>query len=402
VTQTNNSQAAAGATNANAVGQSATQAQRGGEASGGQLQSVTQTAPATQAAGATSTSVQTEPTNAKVALTIDPAAADPTGSGAIGTLIQIWIPRDVGPTATNAPAPPAATQSSTSATASTGNANQVAQTADQQQDSGGAPSAGTTQLGGGGQTQTIQQTAPSTQSALAEATSTQAGATNAGSGDETNTSTAIASASNDNEVVQSAAQVQRGTDGSQVQLIVQEAPTTQSASATATSTSGSAQTGSSSTASESSSNQTTQSSEQTQDGSGAQVQSSEQTAPSTQLSGADSAAAKKRGDSSGWDGARTVLAPAMFQRSLSGPAKTSSARTSSRPEPQLPQNRPGPVPRPSALLGGSAGSATGGSLWTFALLLTPFALTAPWWARRAGSSVLRRLMSVALRLERPG
>jgi hypothetical protein len=34
--------------------------------------------------------------------------------------------------------------------------------------------------------------------------------------------------------------------------------------------------------------------------------------------------------------------------------------------------------------------------------LIPFALTAPWWARRQRPSAIRRLMGVVSRLERPG
>jgi hypothetical protein len=54
------------------------------------------------------------------------------------------------------------------------------------------------------------------------------------------------------------------------------------------------------------------------------------------------------------------------------------------------------------MLGAPAGASVGGLLWIFVALLVPFALTAPWWARRHRSAVFRRLLSVVLRLERPG
>jgi hypothetical protein len=61
-----------------------------------------------------------------------------------------------------------------------------------------------------------------------------------------------------------------------------------------------------------------------------------------------------------------------------------------------------PGPQESSLLGAAGNGAPGVSLWAFAALLVPFFLTAPWWARRHRSAAIRRLLSVVLRLERPG
>ena len=55
------------------------------------------------------------------------------------------------------------------------------------------------------------------------------------------------------------------------------------------------------------------------------------------------------------------------------------------------------------MLGAAPGGTGGGSLWVFSALLIPFLLTAaPWWGRRQRPSVVRRLMGVVSRLERPG
>jgi hypothetical protein len=74
-------------------------------------------------------------------------------------------------------------------------------------------------------------------------------------------------------------------------------------------------------------------------------------------------------------------------------------RDTGRRPPQEPRN---PGPQESSLLGAAGNGAPGVSLWAFAALLVPFLLTAPWWARRHRSAAIRRLLSVVLRLERPG
>ena len=222
VTQTNSVQSTAGAANSNAVDQAASQLQGGGGPGSGQSQGATQSAPTVQTAGATATSVQGSPTNASV--TIDPAAPDPNGSGAIGTLIQVWIPNDPETSPARSPAAGEVVgANSSTATASAGNTNHVTQSAVQQQDAGGRPSSGPpTQVGGGTQTQVLEQSAPTTQTASAQATSIQGGA------GPTSISSAAAQASNVSEVTQSATQIQHGgVGGSQVQVIRQEAPTTQ-------------------------------------------------------------------------------------------------------------------------------------------------------------------------------
>ena len=104
------------------------------------------------------------PTNASV--TIDPAAPDPNGSGAIGTLIQVWIPNDPETSPASSPAAGEVVGAdSSTATASAGNTNHVTQSAVQEQDAGGRPSSGPTQVGGGTQTQVLEQSAPTTQTA---------------------------------------------------------------------------------------------------------------------------------------------------------------------------------------------------------------------------------------------
>jgi hypothetical protein len=63
---------------------------------------------------------------------------------------------------------------------------------------------------------------------------------------------------------------------------------------------------------------------------------------------------------------------------------------------------PNPHDPNSAGLASGVAPVGGGSIWVFAALLVPFALTAPWWARRHRPSALRRLVGIALRSERPG
>jgi hypothetical protein len=207
VTQTNSSQATAQAANDNAVNQSAVQTQTlaGGGSSGGQSQSVSQSAPTTQDASGTAISTQTSPTNATASILIDGAAPDPAGSGALGMSILIWIPLG-----DQQPATPANTSS---ATASAVNTNQVTQSATQLQSGG---SSGGSQVGGAGQSQTIEQNAPTTQTASAQAISEQA----PGSG----TSVAAATQESSNQAVQVAQQAGSGT-----QVIEQNAPSPQSA-----------------------------------------------------------------------------------------------------------------------------------------------------------------------------
>jgi len=207
VTQTNSSQATAQAANDNAVNQSTTQAQALADdgSSSGQSQSVTQSAPTAQDANATAISTQSAPTNANVSVLIDGAAPDPAGSGAFGMLIQIWIPLEDQYAATQA--------NTSSATASAVNSNQVTQFATQSQSGG---SAGGSQVGGAGQSQTIVQSAPTTQTASAQAISEQAGT----SGNSSATGTQESS----NQTVQVAQQTGPGT-----QVIEQNEPYTQSA-----------------------------------------------------------------------------------------------------------------------------------------------------------------------------
>lgn len=158
VTQTNTSQATANGSNTSAVTQGSNQLQTAGGSSGGQTQIVRQDAPVSQSADATATSVQTAPTNLNIAVTVDPSAADPSGSGLLGTLIQIWIPR--ASTTTGSTQPAASTAAATAV-----NLNTVTQTATQSQDGGASP----THVGGSGQTQIVTQSAPVTQVASASA-----------------------------------------------------------------------------------------------------------------------------------------------------------------------------------------------------------------------------------------
>jgi hypothetical protein len=216
VTQTNKSEATAQAANENAVNQSAAQTQTlaGDGSSSGQSQSLSQSASTAQDANATAVSTQSAPTNATISILIDGAASDPAGSGALGTLIQIWIPLGD---------QQAASQGNTSsATASAENTNQVTQSATQLQSGG---SDGGSQLGGAGQSQTIVQSAPTTQTANAQATSEQAVAS--GSSSET------ATKENSNQTAQRAQQTGPGT-----QVIEQTATSTQPEGATGASGAG--------------------------------------------------------------------------------------------------------------------------------------------------------------------
>jgi hypothetical protein len=193
LTQTNSSQATAQAANDNAVDQSATQSQMlgGGGSSSGQVQSVTQSAPTVQASNASAISTQSAPANANVSIVIDGDAPDPAGSGAQGMWIQIWIPLGDRPSAKQA--------NSSSSSASAANSNHVTQSATQAQD--GAPGGGS-QVGGAGQSQTIQQSASTTQSAAAHAVSDESATAGVAGPSATQTSS--------NETTQSALQYGAG------------------------------------------------------------------------------------------------------------------------------------------------------------------------------------------------
>jgi hypothetical protein len=384
VSQSNSSQATAVAANTNAVDQAASQAQAAGDVASGQAQSVTQDASISQAAGASSTSAQVDATNAGIDVRLDPAAPDPNGSGALGSLIQIWIP-------TQTVSSPADDSISTAVAT---NSNTIGQAADQTQT---AAPAGPTLSGGSGQTQIVSQNAPTTQTAGASATSAQ-------SGGDVGSSSATATAVDANTVSQAADQTQTGgSGGSQVQVIVQQAPADETATAIATATGGWTE----STATQSSSGGATQQATQTQSGGGSQVQVIEQTStaddsvrpvgrsgrphhPEAAVKGADGIASPYARSSGGWSeggssGHRTGSGPAPSRRHVG---------------PQLP--RPPLPPQAPSSAGSGAGSGGGGSLLLFAAVLLPFVLTAPWWARRQRPSAVRRLMGVVSRLERPG
>jgi hypothetical protein len=325
---------------------------------------------------------------------IDPAASDPNGSGAIGTLIQVWIPNDPETSPAGSPASGEVVGAdSSTATASAGNTNQVTQSAVQQQDAGGRPSSGPTQVGGATQTQVLEQNAPTTQTASAEATSIQGGS------GATSISSPAAQASNVSEVTQSASQIQHGgVAGSQVQVLRQEAPTIQSGNAESTAA-GSEESHSSSSSTNSSSSEISQSAVQVQAGEGSQVQIVEQDAGgrSCSKSRATLLAMPRETARATW------LAAASGSPPGSGSIRSESGRRDVRDTGRrAPQEPRGPGPQESSLLGAPGNGAPGGALWAFAALLVPFFLTAPWWARRHRSATLRRLLSVVLRLERPG
>jgi hypothetical protein len=393
VTQTNSVQSTAGAANSNAVDQAVSQPQSGSGPGSGQSQGATQSAPTVQTAGSTATSLQGAPTNTSVR--IDPAASDPNGSGAIGTLIQVWIPNDPETSPAGSPAAGEVVgANSSTATASAGNTNHVTQSAVQQQDAGGRPSSGPpTQVGGGTQSQVLEQSAPTTQIASAQATSIQGGA------GPTSISSAAAQASNVSEVTQSATQIQHGgVGGSQIQVIRQEAPTTQWVNAESTAA-GSGESHSSSSSTNTGSNAISQSAVQVQAGGHSQAQIVVQDAGSHSCgkSSATSLAASRRTARATWLAA-SGGSPAE-PRSIRSESGRRDVRDTGRRAPQEPRE---PGPQESSLLGAAGNGAPGVSLWAFAALLVPFFLTAPWWARRHRSAAIRRLLSVVLRLERPG
>jgi hypothetical protein len=350
VSQTNSSQASAVATNANAVDQGATQAQTGGASQAGQAQSLTQAAPTTQSA------------SGDVVVSVDPAAPDPNGSGGLGSLIQVWIP----------------TQSST---ATGTNANSVNQSADQVQT---APADDSTQSGGSAQTQIVSQNAPTAQVATAST-----------AGETAESSSATAVAVNASDISQTADQTQvGGSGGSQVQVIVQTAPTNEPSAAIAVATGGWTE----SIEVQTSSTHVSQEASQTQAGGGTQVQIVEQTTVGVAV-----ASAPKRAPtvSSGFVSATAAALWTAPEASSDPPAHMRASQDRRTAAPQSPKKLPLPPQAPSSA-GAAGGSGGGGSLWAFAGLLIPFLLTALWWARRHRPSAVRRLMGVVSRLERPG
>ena len=141
VTQTNSSQASAGAGNTSSLSQGSTQAQNGAGSQEGQSQSSSQSAPVTQSAHATASSIQTDPLNANI-------------------VVRNKSPGDGG----------AVTQANTcGSTAGAVNSSVVNQASNQIQDGVGPA---------GGQSQVASQSAPVVQAADATATSIQATPTN--------------------------------------------------------------------------------------------------------------------------------------------------------------------------------------------------------------------------------
>jgi hypothetical protein len=331
VNQVNTSTASAVSDNANTVTQDANQAQSGSSGSGGQSQSATQDAPTTQLASSTSTSNQVAPTNINITI----RNKSPGENGAV--------------TQTNA----------SNSTAAASNTNGSSQGAGQAQSESGksAPSI----LGGNGsphsyvprghtsyppapsqpapagstQSQVTTQSAPTTETGNATATSVQDAPANSdvavaisdgasdpsgsgrrgtliqvwiptGSATQTNSSQANAGAVNSNQTTQAADQRQTAPSGGatqlggagQTQIVQQSAPTTQGATADATSLQSGAvnvanggaalQTNTSlGKATVDNLNETTQSAQQIQDGGsgvgGSQLQIVEQFAPAEQL-----------------------------------------------------------------------------------------------------------------------
>jgi hypothetical protein len=174
-----------------------------------------------------------------------------------------------------------------------------------------------------------------------------------------NTSTANAGPHNSNQGTQSAGQSQRG-GGSRVQVVHQDAPVNQTTSPTGTSTTRPIR------------------------GGVAAAASGAATAPGGRATGS-------------WELATHAWSPRAASSGSAGALPP--ARRSPGPAPQDPRS---PLPQDSTSLGAAGGPPSGVSLWVFAALLIPFALTAPWWARRERLSAVRRLAGLSLRLERPG
>ena len=148
----------------------------------------------------------------------------------------------------------------------------------------------------------------------------------------------------------------------------------------------------------------TQQAEQTQSGGEAQTQMIEQStvAGDDVLTILGTTAFDPR--AGGWTLAQGIAAQQLQRWAAGGGSPTTPARRPAERRrdaaPRIPQ-APLPSQAPAAL-GAAPGGTSGVSLWVFAALLIPFLLAAPWWARRHGPSVVRRLTGVVSRLERPG
>jgi hypothetical protein len=400
VTQTNTARSTADASNTSDGAQGAAQTQTAATPSTAQSQQSMQSAPVNQDATSTATSTQSVPANWSGSVSIDDSALDPNGSGQLGTLIQIWIPL-AGQTRAGGDAETPQANSS-SADASSQNSNQTTQNVNQEQS---AESAGGSHLGGGSQTQIVQQTAPSTQTATASAISDQSG----GPATQTNTSSASAIAANSNQIDQTVQQIQDnwGTAGTQIQIVEQTVPTVHTAVADATADDGWV------IAVETNSGQAVQSATQTQHGGGIQTQVLVQETSTRQNPvGLDPCKWRIRCNRSGAAPKRASDLRPQLSRSIapwlpsSEPQGSAPASKSTRTDSHGSNSPDSRAPRPRDPLGPSAGSGGspngGGFAWGFAALLIPFALTVSWWARRYRPSAFRRLMGVVLRQERPG
>ncbi|MFL5944993.1 MAG: hypothetical protein ACJ74C_06085 [Gaiellaceae bacterium] len=371
--------------NSNSVAQGATQTQAGAGSVGGQSQQAAQSAPTTQQADAVASSSQVNPLNLNI-------------------VVRNKSPGDDGPVS----------QTNTSqAIADATNANAVNQQSAQSQ-IGGESS--------GGQSQSVAQSAPTSQTSNADATSTQLAPTNdgisvtlspaadpngsglagtliqiwiptvIGATTSNNTSTATSTATNSSAVTQSAQQTQQASPSApthsggsgQTQVVDQTAPANQSASGP----------------NASSTQSVTQSAVQTQSGGGDGVQLVQQ---STEGSPTPRTGGFYTG---GWTLAPVLVMPFQSRGEVFG-ADAAAAGGKSAPRPVrrhwLPRDQPTPLPPQTPVtLGASTGTSGGGSLVAFAALLIPFLLAAPWWARRERLSAVRRLMGVVSRLDRPG
>src|SRR5436190_7029814 len=395
VTQTNSSAADATAGNANLVTQAGTQTQAGGGTAGGQSQVAEQSAPTTQASSANAASTQVNPLNLNI------------------------VVRNKSPGATAG-----VTQTNTSqATAGAANANAVTQGSEQAQTGGG---------GTGVQSQVTTQVAPTSQTAGSSASSVQVAPTNGGvsitlvpatdpdgsgvpgtliqiwvpasiGSSGTNTSTAASSASNSSTVTQTAQQTQTGGStqaggAGQFQEVVQNAPTKQSAGATASSTQSGGAEATSATATATAT--ATGSSDVSQ-----VVDQSADAAVSEPLPYGVVGSSRRPLAGNGW-----VLAggSSVFTHHARAWTPRKPVTREAHPRPagrkDFAPQRPHPPlpPQAPAALGAATGGSPGGSLSVFSSLLVPLFLTAPRGASRHRPSVVRRLMGVVSRLERPG
>jgi hypothetical protein len=278
----------------------------------GQSQSLTQSAPTVQSAVANATSIQSDVTN-----------VSSLGRPAVQTALS-------------------------TATAVASNVNAATQIADELQ------VGGTDDIG---QIQVIEQSAPTIQTAAAEAASTWVETTDAGGwvpATRAVVSAVTAIIGNARAIVESARAIQVGASTG-TQVIVQTGASKQ----TATARTRTGRTHASATATASSS-------------------------------------WSEVGLQAWWDG-----------KSLGAVGSTRSAPQTGTSKPHRdtlpPENRP-PFQHDPTGLGAASGTGSGGgtSFWFFGLLLLPFALAIPWGIRRQRSSAVRRLMSVVLRPERPG